>query len=211
MSGRKYSDDFKENVLETYRNVGLNEAARRTGVDKHTLLRWARDSGLDSDDVRIAVSERNARATSAANARIAKDRAEARERILNRLIKTSEAAAIRELEILTSRSVGEFGRDDLQAVTNARMKAVQQFELLEGRATSRPEHAVEFEQLILGVAAAFRAAVELVPEVARAAVEEAFAIGLRNVRELDTLALTSGDIEDGEFENAEASDEADVA
>jgi transposase-like protein len=41
-----YSDEFKAEVLETYRTDGPSEAARRHGVHKTTLLRWARAAGV---------------------------------------------------------------------------------------------------------------------------------------------------------------------
>lgn len=109
--------------------------------------------------------------------------------MVNRLVRVSEASLIRELEILTR---GDFDKDDLQALTNARMKAIQQFELLEGRATSRDLGA---EQLLDAVALAFQAVIGLVVERAGQeladALSEMFVHSLREAREqAQQLALT---------------------
>jgi hypothetical protein len=179
-----------------YRNVGLNEAARRIGCDKKTILRWAADAGLDNNEVTFEVSERNRRAAQAGNARIARERAAARERVVTRLVKLSEAATVRELELVAG---GGFTREDLQAVTNSRMKAIQQLELLEGRATSRNETLIDADFLISGAAAALRIALELVPSDLRQAITERFAHELYQVREEGLAALEAGDVEDGEI------------
>jgi hypothetical protein len=212
VSGRKYSDDFKSNALEVYANVGLNEAARRVGTDKKTILRWAAEAGVDPPQVAADVIERNTRASRAAAARRTRDMEESRERMTKRLAHVSEAGLVRELEVLTA---GGFSKEDLQALTNARQKAIQQFELLEGRATTRTDYGQE--QLLEGVALAFQGVLTLIGERAielirkggadalQDAVSAMFADALRNVREQEkTLALEAGAIEDGDFEETEA-------
>jgi hypothetical protein len=201
MSHRVYSDEQKAHILDVYQSVGLTEAWRRTGVDKKTILRWAQAAGIDQHAVTAAISERNRSAAAASGARIARDRAEARERVLNRVIRVSEAAATRELELLAR---GGFDNEDLQALTNARHKAIQQFELLEGRATSRAESLMDADTLIAGALAAFQIALDLVDPSVRDAVKERFAHELYQVREQGILALEAGDVEDGEIVEEEA-------
>jgi hypothetical protein len=177
-----------------YATVGLSETSRRTGVSKDAILVWARARGVDPDAVTEKVSLQNARASAAAVQRTMRERQEARERMVNRLVKVSEAALIRELELLAA---GGFSTHDLQALSNTRMRAIQQFELLEGRATSRMD--IGQEQLLQGVALAFRRALELVAEDVREQVTARFAAELRDVREeVQRLALEPPP-EDAEF------------
>ena len=62
--------------------------ARELGVDHKTLFRWANDVGLDHHALSLEASERNRTAAAAKNARVALDRAEARERVITRLLRT---------------------------------------------------------------------------------------------------------------------------
>lgn len=179
MTHRLYSDEFKEKALQLYAQEGLNAAARQLAIDKKTILRWAELAGTDRREVTLAVSARNREAAAATAAKAERERAEARERIINRLVRLSEGALLREMEIIAK---GDFSTDDLQALTNARMKAIQQLELLEGRATSRMD--VGQERLIEQVVVAFRTALEVVPDALRDAVSQAFAGELRRQQEL---------------------------
>lgn len=128
-----------------------------------------------------------------------RERQERRLRISDRLGKLSEAALMRELQILAE---GGFSTDDLQALTNARMKAIQQLELLEGRATSRVDYGME--QMLAGVALAFRAILPLI--TARVGQEFAdeitalFADKLREAREETERLVLEPPIEDAEYE-----------
>lgn len=199
MAGRKYSDIHKEAVVELYRRVGLNAAARESGVDKTTVLRWARERDVEPQRVADEVSDRNRRAAAAAAARRTRDAQEARERITKRLAKVGEAGLVRELEVLAG---GGFDREDLQALTNARMKAIQQFELLEGRATSRSD-GLENEHLLGLVVEAINRAMIMIPEAAREAFTAVFATELRELRDElrggELPALAAGEVEDAEF------------
>jgi hypothetical protein len=124
------------------------------------------------------VSDRNRRIASAANAKIARDRAEARERVITRVIRVTELSLARELEMLAA---GNFTSEDLQALTNSRHKAIQQLELLEGRATTRDDHSLE--TFVPQVAAAFQSAVRQLPSSSRETVTVAFAEALRRVQD----------------------------
>jgi hypothetical protein len=168
-------------------------------VSKDSILTWAREAGVNPVEVTEAVSDRNARAAAASAQRLFRERQERRERIADRLGKLSEAAVIRELEIIVS---GGFTTADLQMLTNARQKAIQQLELLEGRATSRMDWGQE--QILHGVALAFRATMELVADEMREQLTAAFADKLREVREqtMSQLELEQPAV-DAEFETAE--------
>jgi hypothetical protein len=176
---------------------------RRTGISNHTILRWAKQAGIDNNEVNEGVAKQHATASAAAAARTFRERQEARERMVNRLIRVSEAALLRELEILTR---GEFTRDDLQALTNARMKAIQQFELLEGRASSR----IDFgqEQILEAVSYAFQKILEIIPGELRDMVSGAFADELRKAREESTALALEAPVEDAEFTPIEPVTEA---
>lgn len=134
------------------------------------------------------------------NARVAVERAEARERVVTRLLRTTEVALARELEILVA---GGLTKEDLQAVTNSRMKAIQQFELLEGRVTDRQDYGME--SILIGVAAAIQRALELLPDALRPMMQEAIARELRDVQTKGMAELPAPEedaVEDAEFEEA---------
>jgi hypothetical protein len=160
-------------------------------------------AGVDRPAVVAEVSERNRRAAQARNAKVEKDRAEARDRTLNRLIKVADGALVREMELLAK---GEFTRDDLQALTNARQKAIQQIELLEGRATSRVETNEEIQFAVAAMVSCFNRAMERalelgVSERIEDEIRSRFAFEIRMVedrREEIMLELEAGDIEDAE-------------
>lgn len=134
-------------------------------------------------------------------ASVSRERAEARERVITRLLKTTEVALARELEILVA---GGFTREDLQALTNSRMKAIQQFELLEGRVTERQDFGTE--AWLGGVAAAIQIGLEVLPDAMAQLARDAIAVGLREVQEKGMAALPRPlddvEAEDGEFEDA---------
>jgi len=200
MSGRKYSDAFKTEALELYARVGLNEAGRQLGIDKKSILRWSNAEGIDTMGVSMQVSERNRVAAASSHAKQAQERAATRERVTLRLLRLSELSLARELEILVA---GNFTREDLQAITNARMKAIQQFELLEGRFTERQDFGME--AILVGVAAAIQRAIELLPDALQSMMQEAIALELRHVQEHGAQMLDAGPLdvveaEDGEFE-----------
>jgi transposase-like protein len=200
---RLYSDEFKADVLELHRQVGINEAARRTGVDTKTIRRWhvaAGGTDLDRAEIASNVSRRNAAAAAAAHARVAKERAEARERVINRLARVSELALARELEVLIA---GGFSREDVRALVDSRDKAIRALELLEGRATSRPERG--FEQLIEGTLHALRETFAMLAAagVAEALLEEArthLATTLRELQDRDVLELEACDVDQSKAE-----------
>ena len=157
LSHRRYNDEFRAEVLAEYRRSGLSAAEHATGVSRVTILRWAASADIGPDDrarITTEVSERNRRAAAAQFAKVARDRAEARERVVNRLVKVSEASLIRELEVLAA---GGFSAEDLQALTNARMKAIQQFELLDGRATDGRDLLIDDQRLLHAVSIALAA------------------------------------------------------
>lgn len=202
MAYRLYSDERRQEALELYAQAGLNEAARRSGIHKSTLREWAVRAHLDTRAITETVSDRNRRAAAASAQQTFRERQEMREEALNKLGKISVAALIRELQILTS---GEFATSDLQAITNARQKAIQQLELLEGRATTRVDYGME--QMLGGVAIAFRAILPTIAErVSQAFADEItglFAAKLREARDDVERALRSGEtIEDADFEPA---------
>lgn len=183
---RKYSDDFKAEVLAEYQRVGLNQAERRMGVAKTTILRWLDRSGVpqaERDEVRDSVAERNRQAAIAKTAKVDRERAEARERVVGRLAKVSEGSLIRELELLAA---GGFTREDLQALTNARMKAIQQFELLDGRPTGRRDVLIEHQ--LNAVFMAFTRTLAVIPVELHDRVTELFSTQLRELADAN-LAL----------------------
>jgi transposase-like protein len=207
MSHRIYSDEFKAEALELYARVGLNESARQLGVDKKTLLKWARAADVDTQGVALRVSERNRAAAASTSAKVARDRAEARERVVTRLLRTTELALSRELEVLLA---GDFTREDLQALTNSRMKAIQQFELLEGRVTTRQDYGLD--SILVGVGVAIQRGLEVLPEALRQMTQDAIAAELRVIQTQGVPGLEAGEddvVEDAEFE--EAVDEASPA
>lgn len=179
---RNYSDEFRERALELYKRVGLNEAARQTGLGKVTLLSWARQRGVEPESIAASVRQRNTRASLSAAARADREREELREELVARLGKVARVAAVRELELLAA---GGFERSDLRSVSDARMKAIQQFELLEGRATSRMDYGQE--QLLQGVALAFQTILPLIAEKAGQGfadeITARYAAALREARE----------------------------
>lgn len=200
MSHRSYSDEFKETALKRVGEIGWRPAARELGVDHKSLFRWAQASGLDHHALGLEASENNRAAAAMRNSKVALDRAAARERVVTRLLKTTEVALARELELLVA---GGFTREDLQALTNSRMKAIQQFELLEGRVTDRQDFGAD--QWLAGVAIAIGRAIERLPDALRPMMEEAIASELRHVQEngahmLDAGPVDEGEAEDGEFE-----------
>jgi hypothetical protein len=138
-------------VLEVYQRVGLNECSRQTKVDKGTILRWARTRNFDTAVVADNVAESHRGKIRASAARSIAKKQEERERIIDDLIKISRALLVREGQIIAA---GGFDKDDLQAVSGARFKAIQQLELLEGRATQRSE-VVGMDKVLGGVAIAF--------------------------------------------------------
>lgn len=197
MTPRLHSDSFKAKALERVKEIGWKPTARELGVDHKSLFRWAREAGLDHAVVNEQVSERNRLAAASMNARVARERAEARERVTTRLLKTTEIALARELEILAA---GGFTKDDLQALTNSRMKAIQQFELLEGRVTDRQDYGLE--NVLTGVALAFQKVLELAHEEQRQLFQETFARELRDVQTQGMIELEAGEeevVEDGEI------------
>jgi len=178
----------------------LNETCKQIGIGKHTLYAWVDDAGVSRDEARVNSSESNARAAAASNAKQANERAAARERVITRLLKTTEVALARELEILVA---GGFTREDLQALTNSRMKAIQQFELLEGRVTDRQDFGME--SILAGVAVAFQMVLAILPEAMQAIAQETFARGLRDIQEKGIAAMPAipEHVEEGEFEVVE--------
>jgi hypothetical protein len=191
-------------VLDLYQRNGLRAAERASGVHRETIGRWARDAGVDSAEVTEQVSLRNARAAAASAQRLFRERQERRERLTDRVGKVSEAALTRELQILLT---AEPSINDLQALTNARMKAIQQLELLEGRATSTMDWG--HEQILHGVALAFRATMELVSDELRQQLTTRFSDALCEVREQTMTQLELEQAEDAEVEEGadRASDE----
>ena len=195
----------------------MNEAARRTGHGKDTILRWARDAGLtefDRAQIVEARSERNKRAAAASFAKTAQKRAEARERIIDRLIAVGEGALIREGQIIAS---GGLSREDLGPLSQARERAIKSLELLSGRPTSRAEVGVAgMDRLLAGAAHAFQQTLEAM--LARGMREELrqFAIQTyaQHLRELEAddqkLELDAGDVVDGEAQEV-GEGERDVA
>jgi hypothetical protein len=132
------------------------------------------------------------------NSKVALDRAEARERVVTRLLKTTEVALARELELLVA---GGFTREDLQALTNSRMKAIQQFELLEGRVTDRQD--LGADQWLAGVNAAIQIGLEVLPTAMAQVARDAIANALREIQEKGPPALPApldDEAEDGEYE-----------
>ncbi len=149
--------------------------------------------------VSMQVSERNRVAAASRIARVQLDRVEARERVITRLLRTTEVALARELEILVA---GGFTREDLQAITNSRMKAIQQFELLEGRVTDRQDYGAE--AWLAGVNAAIHTGLEVLPDAMAQLARDAIANALREVQEKGMaalpVALDDDEAEDGEYE-----------
>lgn len=203
MTPRIYSDKFKAEALQRVSQIGWRPTARELGVDHKSLFRWAKEAGLDHHALGLEASESNRAAAAMRNARVALERAEARERVVTRLLRTTEVALARELEILVA---GGFTKDDLQALTNSRMKAIQQFELLEGRVTDRQDYGLE--NVLAGVVLAFQKVLELAHEEQRQLFQETFARELRDVQTKGMPELEAGEaveadaIEDGEFEEA---------
>ena len=200
MTPRIYSDKFKAEALQRVSQIGWRPAARELGLDHKSLFRWAEEAGLDHHALSLEASERNRAAAVSKNSRVARERAEARERVITRLLKTTEIALARELEILVA---GGLTKEDLQAVTNSRMKAIQQFELLEGRVTDRQDYGLE--NMLAGVAIAFQKVLELAHEEQRQILRETFARELRDLQTKGMPELSAGEdevVEEADFEEA---------
>src|SRR5262249_46622599 len=156
------------------------ETARRLGVDKKTILRWARAEGIDPREIAVRVTERHQELAEAANARIAAERAAARERTIERLLKISDQAQRRELELLQR---GGLPAQDRGAVRDTRRRAMEQVELLEGRATSRVDRQQQFALWVDRLLVVFQQAledVEMPPELEER-FRERFAFGARQL------------------------------
>jgi transposase-like protein len=199
MSHRSYTDSFKEAALKRVSQIGWRPAASELGVDHKTLFRWAKAAGLDHHALGLQASEANRAAAAMRNSRVALERAEARERVVTRLLRTTEVALARELELLVA---GGFTREDLQAITNSRMKAIQQFELLEGRFTERQDFGAD--AWLAGVNAAIHTGLEVLPAAMAQLARDAIANALREVQEKGPpalpVALDADEAEDGEYE-----------
>jgi hypothetical protein len=209
VSHRSYSDDTKRRVLDVYQQVGLSEAERRCGVNRTTILRWANELGIDRERISGEVGQRNARAAAVASSKRARETEERRERIADRLGKLSEAALLRELELIAG---GGFQPSDLQMITNSRMKAIQQGELLAGQPTSRVVVEAQQAEVLAGVATAIQGVLPLIVELAgqEAAdrVSEEIARQLRNVAQRvsdgDVLELEAADVSEDDQAGEEA-------
>lgn len=198
-----YSEDERSRVLDVYQQVGLNEAERRTGVHKTTILRWAKESGVDRGKVSSALIEQNTRAAAVATSKRVRATEERCERIADRLGKLSEAALIRELELIAA---GRFAPQDLQQVTNSRMKAIQQNELLAGQPTSRVVVEAQQAEILNGVALALQGVLPLIVELAGQEAADQVAVELASqLRQIGTrinageaLELEAREVEDAE-------------
>lgn len=118
-----------------YRSVGLNECARRTGIDKKTILRWGQEEGIDNETVMNRIRDDNRKRSIAAHARIQRERDEALERIMTRNLAIVEGAQARVIQLL--RQGDRFGTNDLRALVDAFARATHDFQLLAGRPTER--------------------------------------------------------------------------
>jgi transposase len=196
MSHRAHGDDFREEVLALYREVGLNATERRSGVARSTIRSWARAAGVDGEAISTELQKRNRRASQVAAAKRIRESEEARQRILARVYKIREAAAMRELELLAA---GGFDKSSLRDITQSRRFATNDVQLLEGMPTQITATLVDRDQILELVGAAILRAVEVLPEALRDAFTASLQRELLEVREqAERLELTAGGVEDGE-------------
>lgn len=73
-------------AIAVYREHGLAEAARRTGIPKTTLRRWAREEGLDTAELAGAAALRTDAATEARKSYVAELREELRAMLLEKAV-----------------------------------------------------------------------------------------------------------------------------
>src|SRR5262249_43458504 len=202
---RAHSDAEKQRVLAAFKSVGLNEAARRTGVAKTTILRWAEEAGIDKKAVTEEITEKAHRGGAAICARTELKRAEERERIIDDLTKISRAALVREGQVVAA---GGFTKEDLRQLTQARKEAVAQLELLSGRATHRIEQQKTMAYFFPKPLAVLNQALDaLIPPEYHAEFRRWVAERLREVQDEEDrarLGLPPGDVVDAEeIEEAE--------
>lgn len=57
MAKQKYSDEFKQAVLETYQSEGPAAAARRHGVSKRSVQSWAKRAGVCTEAATKSATE----------------------------------------------------------------------------------------------------------------------------------------------------------
>lgn len=122
---------------------------------------WAREDAFDPRPSVERRAEQNRRAAEASGAAAARALAETNERLVSRLAKVSEAALIRQLEVLAA---GGFEPRDIAGLSQAAWRAIQHLELLQGRATSRIDVGHELDYMRNGVAVAMREILALVAE-----------------------------------------------
>jgi hypothetical protein len=165
-------------------------------VSRSTIRRWARAAGVDGEAISTELQQRNRRASQVAAAKRIRESEEARQRILARVYKIREAAAVRELELLAA---GGFDKSSLRDITQSRRFATDDVQLLEGMPTQITATLVDRDQILELVGAAILRAVEVLPEALRDAFTASLQRELLEVREqADRLELTAGGVEDGE-------------
>jgi hypothetical protein len=187
VSGRNYSQATKLGALELVRQHGVRGAARKSGISRNTLSRWAREDCVDTSGIEIAAQNR--RAAAVANTGTVRRSAEAREASVGRLQEIVELAQTRTAELLED---GDFTTGkDLQALTDCFESACKLVELLEGRATARTAVIDETarQEIIDHVVESIRRALELAGLTPDAAmlVRVAFSYAVRG--ELDDEAI----------------------
>lgn len=132
VKGRVYTMDQRAKALADVAELGLAEAAKKTGIPKSTLSHWAGQEG-----VATVIDEDARKRTEAATAVSQMSRKqrliESENRLTVQLSVIAELAARAEIDILRK------GKPTLNEVVGARTRAIHDLQLLGGKATERTE------------------------------------------------------------------------
>lgn len=119
---KPYPPALRTAVLADVPEIGVSAAAKKHGIGKGTVSKWAKETGVETvptEQVANAVQTHALRAEAL------------RADVTARLWEIADKASRRELELLRSA--------DLRSVVGARTRAIHDAELLGGRATGRTE------------------------------------------------------------------------
>lgn len=128
MAKRSYTDDERQQILAVYRSKGLTACNRDTGVSKETILRWAREEGVEPPNPN-AIRAANGRKGGIEAAKRAKEvvMGKLQERA-ERTLDVHAIALARELQVLGS--LQDPSVADLRHLTQVRTTAVRDLELI---------------------------------------------------------------------------------
>lgn len=134
-SRRPVPPDLRAEAVRLATQVGQGEAARRTGLARPSISRWAKEAGVDTANASMT---RNREAVLAAAERRKKLLAEANERAVQLLTVARDAALQKTVEII--QAGGDVTVHELVGVWT---RAGHDLALLEGQATERVDMTVE--------------------------------------------------------------------